>query len=307
MMYKKILLLILLVVSVALHAQTTDNSFSQREVIYSRKDGMALTLFVTTPKVANQKAIIYLASGGYFSSAKWLNDYSAQSAIYLKRGYTVFIVFHGSQPVYSGLEIINDIRKAVQHVRFHAKDYNIDPNRIGITGTSAGANLSLIMGTSEGKSNNVNATPEEQVSSKVQAVACFYPPTDYLNFGRNNGIVVDENKVLEQHGLQGAFQFYEYNATSRTRERIADRAKILDILRQMSPNQLADKTAAPTLIYHGDSDGLVPHQQATLFIETLQKLQVPSKLLIKKGGNHGWADIENDKPVLADWFDLYLK
>src|SRR6187402_3629950 len=108
-----------LLIGIAARAQT-DSLFTQKEVIYARKDGMALTMFVLTPKAKNNhRGIINIASGGYYSTVKWLGDMTNRSAEFLKRGYTVFIVFHGSSPMYSGLEIVGDIQHAVQFIRYH--------------------------------------------------------------------------------------------------------------------------------------------------------------------------------------------
>ena len=63
-------------------------------------------------------------------------------------------------------------------------DYSIDPDRIGITGGSAGGHLSLMQGTAGDKGNPAAQNPIDKTSSRVQAVACFFPPTDFLNYGK---------------------------------------------------------------------------------------------------------------------------
>ena len=286
----------------------TEKLYTQKEVIYGRKDGMALTMFVNTPKKTNGKALLYIASGGYFSSADWIGDIADRmSTEYFKRGYTVFVVMHGSAPFYTGEEVLSDIRKAVQFVRYNAKEYHIDPDKIGMTGTSAGGNLSCVMGATDVKSTDPNAKPEEKVSSKVQAVACFCPPTDFLNYGTLNNSVVSNEKMLLENGLKPSFTFTEYVKATNSMEVITDETKIREVLTHMSPAQLADKTTAPTFIFHGDADPLVPFQQATLYMDKLKSLGVPAKLSVKKGAAHGWPGMEVDAKELADWFDIYLK
>lgn len=149
----KIILFYLALILFSLNANAQDDSlYSQKEVIYGRKDGMALTMFVTTPKGRNiNRAIIFIARGGYHSSvgmATWMTDLSVE---YLKRGYTVFVVLHSSSPGYSANQAVVDIQKSIQFIRYHAKNYSIDPDKIGITGASSGGNLALLMGTLEGK------------------------------------------------------------------------------------------------------------------------------------------------------------
>ncbi len=56
------------------------------------------------------------------------------------------------------------------------KDYHIDPDRIGITGASAGGHLSLMQGTAGDTGDKGAKDPIDQTSSRVQAVGCFFPP-----------------------------------------------------------------------------------------------------------------------------------
>ena len=87
------------------------------------------------------------------------------------------------QPHFTIPDAIADINRAVRFIRYHAKDYKIDPNRIGITGGSAGGHLSLMQGTAGDLGNPKATDAVETMSSRVQAVACFFPPTDFLNYG----------------------------------------------------------------------------------------------------------------------------
>jgi acetyl esterase/lipase len=109
----------------------------QEDVIYGCKYGTALTMDVFRPRGdANGAGIIMVVSGGFFSSHEAINVAFARPL--LDRGYTVFAVVHGSQPRYQVPEIIQDMHRAVRFIRYHARDYGIDPERLGITGASAG-------------------------------------------------------------------------------------------------------------------------------------------------------------------------
>src|ERR1044071_8156351 len=116
------------------------------DVVYGRKDGTALTMDVFVPKKnANGAAVIWVISGGWFSSHAGISAAGAEP--FLERGYTVFAVVHGSQPRYTIPEILFDMHRSVRFIRANAKQYKIDPDRIGITGGSAGGHLSLMQGT----------------------------------------------------------------------------------------------------------------------------------------------------------------
>ncbi len=169
-------LLLLLLIAQAVTAQNQPG-FSQQEVIYGHKDGMALTMIMLTPEAkANGKGIIHVVSGGWVSTYDWIPSTIHQSEPYLQRGYTVFAVLHGSQPKYTVPEALADIQRAVRFIRFHAKQYQIDLDHLGITGGSAGGQLSLMVALADEKVDPKAKDPVDRVSSRVQAVACFYPP-----------------------------------------------------------------------------------------------------------------------------------
>ncbi len=66
-------------------------------------------------------------------------------------------------------------------------------------------------------------------------------------------------------------------------------------------------SSAPTLIVHGDADVLVPLQQAEAFVARLEEAGVAAKLVVKKGAGHGWAGLDKDVALFADWFDKHLR
>jgi len=158
----------------------------QQDVVYGRKFGTALTMDVFTPKEkANGAAAIFVVSGGWFSAHEFLDAAGPGFINELsRRGYTVFGVVHGSQPKFTIPEIVQDMNRAVRFIRTHAAEYHVDPDRIGIYGGSAGGHLSLMQGLAGDKGDPNAKDPVDRASSRVQAVACFYPPTDFLNYGK---------------------------------------------------------------------------------------------------------------------------
>ena len=151
----------------------------KEDVIYGRKFDLALTFDVFTPAKPNGVGIIHLANGG------WHKAHSDPSmfAELLKRGYTVFRVVLSSEPKFTIPEEAADVHRAVRFIRYHAKEYGIDPNRLGITGASSGGHMSMLQANAGDRGNPQSSDPVEQTSSRIQAVACFFPLTDLLNYG----------------------------------------------------------------------------------------------------------------------------
>jgi acetyl esterase/lipase len=280
-----------------------DESYTRAEdVIYGRKFGTALTLDVFTPKEnANGAAIIWVISGGWYSSHDAIN--AGFIAEYLKRGYTVFAVVHGSQPKFTIPEVLEDMHRSVRFIRSQAEQYKIDPNRIGITGASAGGHLSLMQGTAGTAGNPEAKDPVDRVSSRVQAVACFFPPTDFLNYGKPGEIALG-NGILKN--FRAPFDFKVFDDKIKAFVVITDENVRNQIGKGISPVNHVSADDPPSLIIHGDADTLVPIQQAEIIIAKFKDAQVPCELVVKPGAGHGWAGLDKDLVTLADWFDKYL-
>lgn len=287
----------------ALFTRTEGVVYGEKVGSLGEKLGLLLTMDVFEPKQdRNGKAVIFVVSGGWFSGRAVIVP--ALPREFLNRGYTVFAVVHGTQPKFTIPEILGDLHRAVRFIRFNAEQYKIDPDKIGIYGGSAGGHLSLMQG-SAGKEGDANAQdPVERVSSRVQAVACFFPPTDFLNYGKpgeealGNGILAN---------FAAPFDFQEFNKETKRFERIADRSKVREIGVQISPLTHVSADDPPTLIVHGDADKLVPMQQAEIFVAKMKEAGATAELLVKPGAAHGWAGMEADRQKMADWFDKHLK
>ena len=277
----------------------------QQDVVYGRKFGTALTMDVFTPKEkANGAAAIFVVSGGWFSAHEFLDAAGPGFINELsRRGYTVFGVVHGSQPKFTIPEIVQDMNRAVRFIRTHAAEYHVDPDRIGIYGGSAGGHLSLMQGLAGDKGDPKAKDPVDRASSRVQAVACFYPPTDFLNYGKEGEIALGSGVLKD---FKAPFDFRELDPRTKSFVPVTDEQKRLEIGRAISPVTHASGDDPPTLIIHGDADKLVPIQQAQVLVEKLKAAGVEAKLVTKPGASHGWPDQAKDMVTIADWFDAHL-
>jgi acetyl esterase/lipase len=274
------------------------------DVIYGRKYGMALTLDVFTPKEhANGAAVVFAVSGGFASAHEFINGNSYEQL--LNRGYTIFAVVHGSKPAFTVPEILEDMYRAVRFIRHNAQRFHIDPDRIGASGVSSGGHLSLMLGLAAPIGKADANDPIDRESSRVNAVACFFPPTDFMNWGRPGRDLIQALEV-ELVAHKPPFDFREEDPQTHQLVLITDRERRLKIVREISPVNHVTPDATPTLIIHGDADKLVPIQQAKVFEDRMREAKAPFKLVVKPGADHGWPDMLKDMTTLADWFDKYL-
>ncbi|MCE1198594.1 MAG: alpha/beta hydrolase [Marinilabiliales bacterium] len=289
-------------------AQTPPNAIAnQEEIIYGRKNGMALTMNVVTSKVpSNHRGIILAISAGLQSNFDTAKEWSMTIAQpYLMKGYTVFAVCHGSAPKYTIPEILEDMHRAVRYIRFNAGKFGIDPDKIGMSGASSGGYLSLMMGSTGMEADPNAKDPIDRVPGNIQAVACFFPPTDFLNFGQKGTVSLGTGQLAD---FKAAFDFKTWNKSLKCFETVTDQAKLLEIGREISPIYHLSAHSAPAYIAHGDADELIPLQQSESIISRMKELNVPCELVIKKGGMHKvWPDMVNYLIAFSNWFDEKLK
>jgi len=209
------------------------------------------------------------------------------------KGDTVFEVVHGSQPKFVLAEILLDIHRAVRFIRTHASEYGVDPNRLGISGGSAGGHLSLMMGAYGNAGNPEAKDPVDRASSNVQAIACLFPPTEFLNYGKE-GV-----KAFDVPGLRPFWPAFGLTDATPAEQRES-------MSKTLSPMYGALDKMPPTLIIHGDADTLVPLQQSERLMAKLEELKITHRLDVRKGKGHGWPGMEAEAAIMAEWFDKYL-
>jgi acetyl esterase/lipase len=281
-----------------------DPSFERKEdIIYGRKYGTALTMDVFTPqKDASRIGLICVVSGGFISSHEAINPTYIRP--FIDRGFTVFAVVHGSQPRFTVPEIIQDMKRAVRFLRHHARDSGIDPDQIGIYGASAGGHLSLMLGTAGEKGDPSAKDPVDRESSRVQAVACFFPATDLLNYGKPGREMI--HATDHQPRFRAAFDYRELDKQSMLWVPITNDQRLRQITKEISPIDFVTPDDPPTFIVHGDKDTLVPLQQSETIVDRFEKTGVEAKLVVKKGAGHGWLGLDKDLIQFAEWFDRHL-
>lgn len=260
-------------------------------VVYGERNGRPLTLDVLTPANPNGIGVAFMVSGGWKSAGPGEAPELPMAPL-LRRGYTIFAVCHISQPDSTVMEIIEDAHRGIRFIRHHADRYGIDPDRIGVSGGSAGGHLSLMVATRGGPGPDDAADPIDRQSSAVQAVAIFYPVTDLLNLGASTENPGDGGPPVS---FVKAFGPDAQNM---------DQWK--QIGRDCSPIYHVSASLPPTLIYHGNADTLTPLDQSERFRDEVAAQGCDIELVVHDGGEHGWPTMLLDIFHFADWFDRHL-
>lgn len=186
---------------------------------------------------------------------------------------------------------IHDCKAAIRWIRGNAKKYNLDPERIGVIGWSAGGHLVAMLGTAgdvkelEGDLGNF-----DDQSSRVSCVVDFFGPADMLTIGEHPSQMKHFAPDSPEAKLLGV-------------PILEDKEKA----RSASPIAFVSKDDPPFLIVHGTNDPLVPYQQSVSFRDALQKSGVPVALItVDNGGHGGFRNPEIERRVDA-FFDAHLR
>jgi len=282
-----------LLISGALNTQAQDRTYNQAtNLVYAEVHGTGLLLDVFTPTTkTNGLGIVDVVSGAYHSDRRKIRDHTLAQLyrIFCAHGYMVFAIRPGSVPRYTGAEMEAHVKLGIRYVKQHAGAYGIDPNRLGLTGASAGGHLAVLAAITPEAAKPEARDPLMGFDTKVAAAGVFFPPTDLLDW---NGQPVDLEvfgDLLFLGGVQGHSE-----------------AEIHERELALSPARQVKGPVVPFLLIHGDADPLVPLQQSQKMIAALKAAGGSAELIVKPGGGHPWLTLPEEVEVLAKWFDKQL-
>ena len=261
------------------------------DVIFGKGGSHDLHALIESPKNAAHPvpAIIWIHGGGWHTGTYRVGMVGKIA----QRGYFAASIEYRLDDEAKWPAQIEDCKCAVRWLRANAATYNIDPNRIGVWGGSAGGHLAACLGTMADVKEFEGDGGWPGVSSAVQAVVDCYGPTDFTHRG-----TYSMQAILITQGLFGVP--YDQNPA---------------LWKSGSPLDFVAAGDAPVLMIHGDADRLVPLAQSQVFAAALTKAGVPNQLLVVHNGGHGFGALPGTKidpgwPVIgqtvADFFAKYL-
>jgi acetyl esterase/lipase len=268
-------------------AEPQDDILFEKDVVYGTGGAEELKLNLGRPKEQSgpTPCVVVIHGGGWSAGNK--NQHDAQVRELAKRGYVAVTVGYRFAPKHVFPAQIEDVKCAIRFLRANAEKYQIDKDRIGAVGFSAGAHLSMLLGTMDKEDGLEGEGGCSDQSSKVNAVVAFFGPTDLTS----SDWPEVTGKILLNF-LGGSKQ------------------EKLELYKKASPITYVNKGDAPMLLIQGTKDGLVPWTQATAMGDALTKAGVYGRVDLILGAHHGWWTDEPETRRTADetfaFFEQFL-
>ena len=194
--------------------------------------------------------------------AEWLNA----------RGVAAFVLRYRLGPRYHHPIELGDAQRALRFVRFHAADYGIAGDKIGIWGFSAGGHLASTAGTHFDAGNANAADPIDRLSSRPDFMILAYPVISFTT---------------------------PYTHRGSLRNLLGDNPDPKLVASLSNETQVTPQTP-PAFLFHTSTDSGVPPENSVLFYLALRKAGVPAEMHIYERGEHGVGLAPSD-PILSTW------
>ena len=228
-----------------------------------------LTPYFPSPEKATGAAVIICPGGGYGHLAQHEGEPVAQWLNTL--GVAAFVLKYRLGPRYQQPAPLLDAQRAIRLVRANATKWNIDIERIGILGFSAGGHLAATAGTHYDAGNPSAADPIDRVSCKPSVMILLYPVItmrEFTHAGSKKNLLGD-------------------NPTP-------------ELVALYSNEEHINKDTPPAFLVHTFTDTAVPLENSLAFAVALRKAKVPVELHLYERGAHGFGLGRGD-PVLSTW------
>lgn len=264
------------------------------DVVYNEGSSRPLRMHVLRPKVLPKEpmpAIVFIHGGGWFEGHR--NRGLGPLAHFAERGYLCASIEYRLSGEAKFPAQIEDVKEAVRFLRAKAKEFHLDPERIGVWGQSAGGHLAALLGTSGDVKELEGAGGWRQLSSRVQAVVDWNGPVDFLE-------PVQLKRWVERQ--DDAFGKLIGGAPEASKEKAV----------RAAPATYATPDDPPFLIMHGDADEIVMLSQSESLHGALKRAGVDATLNVVKGAGHFGVDGVSPLPAelaatMDAFFDKHLK
>jgi acetyl esterase/lipase len=235
------------------------------------RDKPRITWHAPAKGSANGCAVIVCPGGGYggladtyegHDVARWFNRF----------GVTAFVLRYRHAPHYRHPTPLGDIQRAVRLVRNSATRFEIDPERIGVLGFSAGGHLCSTAGTHFDDGNSEAADPIDRVSCRPDFLVLVYPVITFTSPFTHKG----------------------------SRRNLLGDSPAPELVESLSSEKQVTDRTPPTFLFHTTDDQAVPSENSVLFYLALRRAGVPAEMHVYEPGRHG-VGLAAKHPTLSTW------
>ena len=239
----------------------------EKDVTYGTALEVTLKMDVFQPSgfTGKRPGIVLIHGGGFIAGDK--SFYLPMGKKFAEKGYVAFSLNYRLAPKHHYPAQVDDVQRAVRWIRAHAETYNLDLERIGALGDSAGGYLVAMLGTRDTRDNS--DTELAKFSSRVQCVVDLYGPTDFT--------LPPATANISQQSVQLLTMFFGKKP-----------GEDAELYKDGSPIVYVTKQSAPFLILHGTADLLVPVDQSQRLQDALKAVGVDSTLMLMYKWGHGY-------------------
>lgn len=220
--------------------------------------------------------VVYIHGGGFTEGDKSRYYLSEDVVRFLNAGVSVALINYRfmNQPPYGILGSMNDSKRCIQYLRFHAEKFNIDKNRIACTGGSAGAGTALWLAFSDDMADPQNSDPVLRESTRLTCAGAFATQSTYDIFQWDEILGIPLSKQSETiHLIARAFGFKSAENIDLRNEKVI--RQNLDFLAKMN------STSPPVFIYNKHRAGIPENQ------DDINHHPLHAKALMKKAKEVG--------------------
>jgi len=237
---------------------STDKVIEHRSLVFAEYPNKKLELDLFIPKEPMDDpmpAVVCIHGGGWVVNRRiWFEPFAQYLA---SKGMAAVTIDYRMLPAVRLIDCVFDSKAAVRWIRANAEKYNIDPNRIGAIGASAGAHLVTLLATTADNPELEGSGGNPHVSSAIQAVVGIATPAFNIKAG---------TRWTEHLGLSS------------------------DDLRLLSPYENITKHAAPLYLIHGTVDETVPPQNSQDMYDRYQEAGAYAELKWIPDEDHGFYE-----------------
>jgi acetyl esterase/lipase len=226
-------------------------------------DKPSLTIYLPDTEKATGAAVVIFPGGGYghlamdhegHQIAQWLNSIGVA-------GFIVKYRHRNSGAGYGHPAPIQDAQRAIRMVRSRAKEWGVDPGRIGIIGFSAGGHLASTAGTHFNTRYSEPVDEIDRSSCRPDFMILMYPVISFTEWYTHKGSMV--------------------NLLGKNPDK--------DLMESFSNEKQVTPETPPTFLVHADDDKVVPAENSVAFYLALRKAGVPAEMHIYEKGGHGFG------------------